>query len=324
MADHFIFTSHNDVIKNCFYDLFPEAGNEEIVSFVPTFKNGNSIIRRISISKKLNRFIPSFIVLNYYNLYDFNYLADDTYHIIIHTLTITKINIRCIESLKKKHTNIRIYALLNDSMDASSFHMEYVRDKLFSNVWDRVLTYDKEDADKYGFTWIGYCIYSSWDFVPPDAKHSDCYYVGNNKGNREGLVLDLYNRVKNSGLNARFDIVSQTPNPQGEPLYLKDGIPYSEVVSRVKSTNCIIEILQENQRSQSLRWFEAIAYNKKLLTNNRNIRTLPYYDERYMKSFEKVEDIDLEWLSKPEIINYGYHNEYSPLNLVEFIKNNLE
>lgn len=320
MKEHFIFTSHDKSNINCFYDFYPEAGNEDIITFIPTFKQGNSIIRRASLSARYNRYIPCWIKYRYYNLESIDYKDDDIYHILIHTLTITKVDMRCIQSFARKHKNVRLYALLNDSMDANSIHMVFVREKLLSPVWTRVLTYDKYDAEKYGFTWIGYRIYSLWDKVESDEKASDCYYIGYNKGNRESLVQSVYNRMKGSGINSRFDIVSDTQNPNQEPQYLKNGIPYRDVVSRVKSTNCIIEILQNNQKSQSLRWFEAIAYNKKLLTNNANVRDLPYYDERYMKYFKKAEDIDLGWVSKVERIDYGYHNEFSPLELIRFIK----
>ena len=323
MIDRFIFTSHNSDSINCFRDFYPEAGNENVVSFLPTFKLTKGLIGRASISVRYNKFIPCFIKYRYYNFESLEFNDSVVYHILMHTLTLTKIDMHCLAMLLKKHPNVRLYALVNDSMDASSIHMRHVREKLLNPIWTRVLTYDRNDADKYGFEWIGYRIYSDWEFIKPDDRISDCYYVGFNKGDRESIVQSVYNRMKASGINTRFDIVSDTQNPNQEPQYLKAGIPYSDVVSRVKSTNCIIEILQKNQHSQSLRWFEAIAYNKKLLTNNVNVRDLPYYDERYMKYFKEADDIDLEWVSKVEIINYGYHNEFSPLELIDYIKNSI-
>lgn len=66
---------------------------------------------------------------------------------------------------------------------------------------------------------------------------------------------------------ARFDVVSPNAQKNESGLkYLKSKIRYLQVVSRVKSSNCILEVLQTNQKAQSLRYFEAIVYNKKLLT----------------------------------------------------------
>ena len=73
---------------------------------------------------------------------------------------------------------------------------------------------------------------------------------------------------------------------------------------------------------QSLRYFEAIVYNKKLLTNNPEVVELPYYDERYMRVFESIEDIDVDWVKAIEKIDYKYKGEFSPLGIIEYIKNN--
>ena len=81
--------------------------------------------------------------------------------------------------------------------------------------------------------------------------------------------------------------------------------------------NCIIELLQENQKAQSLRYFEAVVFNKKLLTSNENIKKLSFYDKRYMKVFKNLEDIDFDWVNKKEEIDYNYKNEFSPIYIIE-------
>ena len=103
-------------------------------------------------------------------------------------------------------------------------------------------------------------------------------------------------------------------------IYLHKRISYPQVVSRVKATNCILEILQNNQQAQSLRYFEAIVYNKKLLTNNRRITELSYCDECYMKVFSSLDEIDIEWVRKKENVDYGYKGEFSPISLVDHVE----
>lgn len=123
------------------------------------------------------------------------------------------------------------------------------------------------------------------------------------------------------GGSARFDVVSKkTSDPISGLTYLNSKISYPQVVSRVKSTNCILEILQGNQQVQSLRYFEAVVYNKKLLTTNPRITELPFYDERYMKVFDTVEAIDIDWVRKRELIKYGYEGEFTPIKTIDFIR----
>lgn len=72
------------------------------------------------------------------------------------TTSISKFPVKYLKDFRKWHGNVKLYALIADSMHASSPHMNLVREKLFSDVWERVLTYDKYDAEEYDFTWFGY------------------------------------------------------------------------------------------------------------------------------------------------------------------------
>lgn len=320
--DKYIFTYVNEDKEGIFRDLTSEEAKKTI-DFLPSHKRFTNPLLdkagKLCLSHHLNsRFHVPFQSM-FYNLDAYDYEQHNTYHIIMPTTSISKFTVKYLADFKRRHPNIKLYALVTDSMHAKSPHMNLVREKLFSGVWDRVLTYDKYDADEYGFAWFGYTYYSSYDFVEPDAIESDIYYVGYDKGGREQTVLDVYQKIAGKG-TARFDVVSSKPTDTASGLvYLKNKISYPQVVSRVKSTNCILEILQQRQQAQSIRYFEAIVYNKKLLTNNPQIVELPYYDERYMKAFSTVDDIDVEWLRKRESIDYGYNGEFSPIGLVGFI-----
>lgn len=81
--------------------------------------------------------------------------------------------------------------------------------------------------------------YSSFDFVESDLLESDIDYVGYDKGGREQTVLDVYQKIMSGG-TVRFDVVSCNPADTVSSLtYLRSKISYPQVISRVKSTNCI-------------------------------------------------------------------------------------
>ena len=103
--------------------------------------------------------------------------------------------------------------------------------------------------------------------------------------------------------------------------YILNGvIPYKTVLNNLQNSKCILEILRDKQRGPSLRYFEAVCYNKKLLTNNPAIIDFPYYDERYMRVFSKPEDIDINWI-KEDISNVDYHykGDFSPTKLIDYL-----
>jgi hypothetical protein len=41
-----------------------------------------------------------------------------------------------------------------------------------------------------------------------------------------------------------------------------------------------------------------------------------------MRVFESIEDIDVDWVKASEKIDYKYKGEFSPLGIIEYIKNN--
>lgn len=41
-----------------------------------------------------------------------------------------------------------------------------------------------------------------------------------------------------------------------------------------------------------------------------------------MRVFKRIEDIDVDWIKKSEKINYEYKGEFSPLGIIEYLKNN--
>ena len=260
----------------------------------------------------------------FYNIHRYPFRKDVTYSLIIPTSSIGKLSVGYLRKLKKRHPNVRLFALVTDSMHADSPHMVYVRQKLLSDVWDAVLTYDKCDAKEYGFHWFGYCYYS-FHGVGRGSQKSDLYYVGYDKGNRREKVESVYGYLKDRGVKCRFDVVGHRTKHDMEESRIKyrnRKISYWQVLECVQGANCILEVLQEGQEAQSIRYFEAVVYNKKLLTTNRHLSELPFYDGIYMKYFEKPEDIDPAWVKEEEKIDYGYRNEFSPLHLIDYIKEN--
>ncbi len=75
---------------------------------------------------------------------------------------------------------------------------------------------------------------------------------------------------------------------------------------------CILEIVQEGQSALTMRPYEAVCYNRKLLTNNRSILDFKYYDSRFIQYYEDPADIDWDWVKDNTLVDYGYQGDFSP------------
>ena len=299
--------------KNTFFHCLP--------AYRPVKTKIGRFWEKMMLSNRYQKLVPNKLRIRRYNIENYEYLADKTYVVVMGTQVVAHYSVEYLSEFKKRHPNVIIYAIACDSMNASSSHMDHVRSKLRSGVFDKVLTYDRFDAEEYGFTWFGYTYYSEMPYEDEgDQQRYDAYFVGLEKGNRGGIISSLYSFLKNQNVKVCFDVPKPKKNLQEGFPYIKKGIPYSEVLGKVRCSNTVIEILQSGQQAQSLRYFEAVRFNKKLLSNNRHLSELPYYDERYMRYFETVDDIDIEWLQKLEKIDYGYKGDFSPLHLEEFLK----
>ena len=56
-----------------------------------------------------------------------------------------------------------------------------------------------------------------------------------------------------------------------------EEMPYIEIIENILKSKCIIDINQKGQSGLSLRPLEALFFNKKLLTNNKNIFQSDFY-----------------------------------------------
>lgn len=284
-----------------------------------------NIIRKLHGSHKVNKIIHlPFKDVWYYSLFD--QLTDDTC-LLFDTGSLSILTLNFLKKIKQRNHNVKMVLLIVDSIHGSSIHMQYAIPQIFGYDWDLVLSYDKNDCAEYGFSYLGQTIYSRLSGIKPSNKKSDIYFVGRNKSGRNNDVLSLLSQFDKENISSNFYLIDdkghERKKRKGVIFSLKD-IPYEDVISNILSTNCILEVVAKGQYTQTARYYEAVCYNKKLLTNNQYIKELPFYNPKYMKCFTSLDDIDFDWIKKKENINYHYNNEFSPIHIIEKIENLLK
>lgn len=183
----------------------------------------------------------------------------------------------------------------------------------FLTQFDHVFTYDHIDSEKYGFRWVDAPIWTSRTDGRDKNEHRDVdiYFSGREK-DRGKLINDVYHCLREKGCNVKFDVIPEKILPSViEKQFVAEWKDYTEIVKDAVRANCLLEIVAPINHGETLRYKEAIIYNKKLLTNNPYCKDLPYYDPRWIRYFEKPEDIDPAWVSKVENIDYHYTGTYS-------------
>jgi len=222
----------------------------------------------------------------------------------------------------KRDYNVCIVYYLPDTLaglNVAHNEVEWKRYKEYYQI-DYVFSFDPEDCKRYGFEFFD--IYSKVEQADV-SETNDLFYIGSCRTkSRLDLVQGVYDRIANK---AKCDIrmigVVDQDMKSAEGIIYNQPLGYPDVIKETLKSRCILEIMNPGQHGNTLRYKEAVCYNKKLLSNNPDILTSKYYNPRWMQYFEKPKDIEVDWLLNGENPVYQYEGEYSPTNLLDRIVN---
>lgn len=182
-----------------------------------------------------------------------------------------------------------------------------------------IFSFDKGDCEKYGFyPYTTY--YSKIDVDTTGLSESDAFFVGVSKGKRHEKLVKLYRRLKSEDLKPDFYIARHNDiSGREDGIHYNEWLSYKDVLGKVLKSNCIVEIVGENQNGLTMRSIEAICYNKRLVTDNPAVKRLKYYDTGFILYTPNVEDADISFIKSKEPVDYHYENDYSPIRLLDNI-----
>ena len=326
----------NDVMKNqikfiCQKNdiLFNDLQHNKNVDVVKEFYNINNpllkFINRIHFSYTINKnkLLPLQFLWDKHNiLYDYLFLETRQTIIFVDSVLIY-FPISLLKKLKAKHNLVLI--LLNPTTIMQENNAKAFLKYIDKNIFNLILTFDKTDACKYQIEWIN-IPYSKYDIVNKSNDFTDICFIGRAKSRYTDLI-NIFKKVKEHDLKCFFSIigVSKKEIVESESIQYNKKMSYFEVLEKVNNTNCLLEYVDKTQNAATLRYCEAVCYNKKLLTNYEGVKELPYYNEEYIKIFkgELTED-DITFIKEKCDVNYGYKNEFSPNFLISQIKEMLD
>lgn len=138
-----------------------------------------------------------------------------------------------------------------------------------------IWTYDKHDSEKYKIR-LSKCggYYTSFIGEKREKKY-DVMYVGRDKGRAE-YILDIKNKLESMGLTTKFLIMPSTRIDKKKDFYSRP-IPYEDVIKLVTESKAILNITLPNQQGATLRDYESIYNEVKLITTNQSITSFDFY-----------------------------------------------
>lgn len=209
----------------------------------------------------------------------------------------------------KKRYHIKLILYIIDPMpDGLWSEIQAVQE-----VFDMILTMHPYNCRKYGFPYLPY-IYAKpkMNGNYGEVKETNLFYCGVANVYREKVIREIMLQCEERDIPFDFWL-KPFDNAAIEDVNVHySEMPYEENVWRILHSKCILEIMHEGYEGITQRYLEAIVYNKKLLTNNAEIKSLPYYSPKYMQYFHDVEDIDWQWFMDDTEVDYSYQGDFSP------------
>lgn len=231
-------------------------------------------------------------------------------------------NIDNLKRIKRKFPNTKFVLYFLDSVFQPTAKRAFEFSK--SGIFDLVYTYSKQDAERYNMIYYPTPYSKLINARVPSKK--GIYFCGGDKGRLEELKR-IARKLKDENIKYKFVVMGDEDksNEYFRVNNTMDALPYSEVLNDSLNYNCILDLVQESAEGSypgySLRVYEALVYDRVLVTNNPRIFEFKYYNPDSMHYIETVEDFDELWLNSN--VENNYNNQFSPIYLAEDIEQKL-
>ncbi|MBV7441454.1 hypothetical protein KRX57_08465 [Weeksellaceae bacterium TAE3-ERU29] len=175
------------------------------------------------------------------------------------------------------------------------------------SAFDSFGVFDKKDYDEYSVTYPNLKLTQSFyfDFLPISSeKNIDLLYIGANLEDRLEKLKHIADISKDKNtyfrLFSRERISAQYPN-----IFIEDkGLKYKETLEISSKAKCLIDMKLAVHNGLSLRFFEALYFNQKVITDNPTIKEKDFYNPNNILVIEDFKTLTKESLDN--FLNKGY------------------
>ena len=224
----------------------------------------------------------------------------------------------------KKKYGVKLVLYMLDVRD--SYYSKGARIAMKYIPFDRIYTFYQLDAEKYGFQYFD-CYYSKIGMGDTALSLSvengntgdtctgqELYFWGTDAGRRPMIEAAIL-RVRELGYTAKAGIcfTDENDSPVDGVVYNQPK-EYDDVISDVMASDVLLDIVGEYSKGVSLRYYEAFAYGKKLISNNPLVKQMRGYSPEKVLYFEDPKEINTDFF---EVKNAGgYDGCFSPVNWI--------
>lgn len=175
--------------------------------------------------------------------------------------------------------------------------------------------------------------------IPTTSFWFDCYplveqsnnsllFIGSHVKQRIEDIRKFYYAAKEMGISVEFYIGSQDPEKAKKELNLSDihyfsfadALTYKENLQKVQEAGILLDFQKNTQHGLTLRIFESIGYDKKVITNNDTVVHYDFYhpDNIFVWNGNNMEELK-QFMLRPYVpLSKDLKEKYSFANWIKF------
>jgi hypothetical protein len=171
--------------------------------------------------------------------------------------------------------SIMTVAYLSDGIERLSMSLDQL------STFDKVYTFDGADAREYQLRKLYNYIYEERADLKTTSTFKAFVVMG---GKQRVAVLErVAQAFKQLGYASTCKFLVQSkPLPEASPLltFFRQRMDLDETAEYVRRSEILIDIVRPGHAGLSFRFFEALLYRKKMITNNVSVADYDFYDPR--------------------------------------------
>lgn len=208
-----------------------------------------------------------------------------------------------LNELKLKNPKITTILYLWDKLEYTSAKNSYKN-------FDKVFSFDRDDTKThpfFSFRPTFFLDYFRDGLIQYKNREFDLYYIGQiREVKRIEIIKSFFDNLSKKNMNLFIKLFKDRKNKQihiPENILLSKKISYSENIQNMKNSKVTIDISYKQQTGLTLRCFEALATETKIITDNADILNYDFYNPNNIFYIKDISDI-------PNIPEEFFKNEY--------------
>lgn len=200
------------------------------------------------------------------------------------------------------------------------------------HLFDKIYSFDDKDIEMYGFEKLTNYIYLN--YIPQEKQNPklDLYYITSFDKYRNKILIPLAKNLASKKINYNFVVVGKKTwkekikffgknNLKKFVLLLRKPVSTNVIVKKYENTIAILDLMRKGQTGLSFRIFEAMALEKKIITNNPEIIKYDFYNPNNILIIENdLSNLKKEFFETPyKKLSPEIYNKYTLENWVERI-----